>query len=132
MDTLTIQPHPDGDSGALTALPEEQRSRVSDALGAAYSEGTRRVYDSHWASWLRWADNLGAMPLPAAPVHVAAYIADRAEEGWRPATMQIALSAIAFATGSQGWTARRRTRGSGPQCAAWPEVWGAARSRRRA
>ena len=95
MDTLTIQPHPDGDSGALTALPEGQRSRVSDALGAAYSKGTRRVYDSHWASWLRWAVNLGARPLPAAPVHVAAYIADRAEEGWRPATMQIALAAIA-------------------------------------
>ena len=35
--------------------------------------------------------------LPAAPVHVAAYMADRADLGWRPATLRIALAAIAFA-----------------------------------
>ena len=97
MATPAIQPRPDRDSDALTALREEQRSRVSDALGAAYSEVTRQVYDSLWANWVRWADALGVQALPAAPVHVAAYVADQAEEGWWPATLRIALASLAFA-----------------------------------
>ena len=97
MTTQAIQPSPDGDSAALTALSEEQRSRVSDALGAAYSDVTRRVYDSLWASWVRWVEDHSVRALPAAPVHVAAYMADRANLGWRPATLRIALAAIAFA-----------------------------------
>ena len=97
MTTQAIQAKPDGDSAALTALSEEQRSRVSDALGAAYSEATRRVYDSLWAGWVRWAEDHGVRVLPAAPVHVAAYVADRADWGSRPATLRIALAAIAFA-----------------------------------
>ena len=97
MTTQGIQPSPDGDSAALTALSQEQRSRVSDALGAAYSEATRRVYDSLWASWVRWTEDHSVRTLPAAPVHVAAYVADQADRGWRPATRWIALAAIAFA-----------------------------------
>ena len=97
MTTLAISPATSGHAEDLAVLGESRRRRVSDALGAAYSAGTRRVYDSHWANWTRWAEALGVDALPAAPVHVAAYVADRAEEGCRPATLRIALAAIAFA-----------------------------------
>ena len=40
--------------------------------------------------------------LPAAPVHVAAFLTDRAEEGCRPATLRASLAAIAFAHRAEG------------------------------
>ena len=90
---------PDGDVAVLGAEP---RRRVSDALGEAYSPGTREVYRSHWARWTEWASKLGIRTLPAAPVHVAAFLTDRAEEGCRPATLRAALAAIAFAHRAEG------------------------------
>ena len=98
--------------GDVAVLGAERRRRVSDALGEAYSPGTREVYRSHWARWTEWAGGLGVRTLPAAPVHVAAFLTDRAEEGCRPATLRAALAAIAFAHRPRDWTARRRTRGS--------------------
>ena len=86
----------------VAVLGAERRRRVSDALGEAYSPGTREVYRSHWARWTEWAGGLGVRTLPAAPVHVAAFLTDRAEEGCRPATLRAALAAIAFAHRAEG------------------------------
>ena len=86
----------------MAVLGTERRRRVSDALGEAYSPGTRAVYRSHWARWTAWASGLGVRTLPAAPVHVAAFLTDRAEEGCRPATLRAALAAIAFAHRAEG------------------------------
>ena len=88
--------------GDVAVLGAERRRRVSDALGEAYSPGTREVYRSHWARWTEWAGGLGVRTLPAAPVHVAAFLTDRAEEGCRPATLRAALAAIAFAHRAEG------------------------------
>ena len=89
--------------GDVAVLGAERRRRVSDALGEAYSPGTRAVYRSHWARWTEWASGLGVRALPAAAsVHVAAFLTDRAEEGCRPATLRAALAAIAFAHRSEG------------------------------
>ena len=92
-------PDPGGDVAVLGA---SRRRRVSDALGEAYSPGTREVYRSHWARWTEWASGLGVRTFPAAPVHVAAFLTDRAEEGCRPATLRAALAAIAFAHRAEG------------------------------
>ena len=78
MTTLAIRPEVEEVPADLAVLGEERRQRVSDALGAAHSPGTRRVYGSHWNSWERWAESVGVASLPAAPVHVTAYITDRA------------------------------------------------------
>ena len=88
--------------GDVAVLGAERRRRVSDALGEAYSPGTRAVYRSHWSRWTEWANDLGVRALPAAPVHVAAFLTDRAEEGCRPATLRAALAAIAFAHRAEG------------------------------
>ena len=97
MTTLAIRPEIDDIPADLAVLGEERRQRVSDALGAAHSPGTRRVYASHWASWERWAAEVGVESLPASPVHVTAYVTDRAAEGRKPATLRIALAAISYA-----------------------------------
>ena len=94
---------PGADPGdEVDVLGAERRRRVSDALGEAYSPGTREVYRSHWGRWTEWASDLGVRALPAAPVHVAAFLTDRAEEGCRPATLRASLAAIAFAHRAEG------------------------------
>ena len=102
MTTLAIRPEIDDIPADLAVLGEERRQRVSDALGAAHSPGTRRVYASHWASWERWAAEVGVESLPASPVHVTAYVTDRAAEGRKPATLRIALAAISYAHRNAG------------------------------
>ena len=102
MTTLAIRPEADHIPADLAVLGEERRQRVSDALGAAHSPGTRRVYASHWNSWERWAADLGVASLPAAPVHMTAYITNRAAEGRKPATLRIGLAAISYAHRNAG------------------------------
>ena len=99
--------------GDVAVLGAERRRRVSDALGEAYSPGTREVYRSHWARWTEWAGGLGVRTLPAAPVHVAAFLTDRAEEGCRPATLRAALAAIAFAHKAEGLDSPTKDEGVG-------------------
>ena len=56
---------PDSDPGGdVAVLGTERRRRVADALGEAYSPGTREVYRSHWARWTEWAGGLGVTDLP--------------------------------------------------------------------
>ena len=91
-----------GPGDDVAVLGAERRRRVSDALGEAHSPGTRAVYRSHWSRWTEWANDLGIRTLPAAPVHLAAFLTDRADEGCRPATLRAALAAIAFAHRAEG------------------------------
>lgn len=61
------------------------------------AESTVRSYRSQWRSFLAWAAARNVCALPAAPAHVAAYLADRMERlGHKPATLRVAAAAIAY------------------------------------
>ena len=53
--------------------------RIQAAVMAARSPQTRRAYASQWSAWVNWCASRGASPLPAAPLELAAYLAERAE-----------------------------------------------------
>ena len=92
---------PDMDLGGDVTVLGAERRRVSDAFGEAYSPGIREVHRTHWAKWIEWASGHRIRTLPAAPVHVATFLTDRAEECCRPATLHAALSATVFAHGAE-------------------------------
>ena len=59
------------------------------------STNTQRAYDGAWSGFLRWCESYGYPPLPADPGVAAAYLASRALEGRKLATIRkdrIALS----------------------------------------
>ncbi len=92
--------HSDGPTGAvpLTAvLPDEDRERVSRALEGSRSANTRKNYARAWTAFERWCLERGISPMPAEPEFIAAYLAERAESGWRIATIRVAWSAISDA-----------------------------------
>ena len=60
-------------------------------------KNTWRTYRSQWLRFTRWAIHRGVVTLPADPVFVAAYLAERfLDEGARPATLRNASAAIAY------------------------------------
>jgi integrase len=63
----------------------------------ARSRGTRKAYAKHWAAFTAWCAEHGVCELPAAPQSLALYLAARADEGRKVATLALALSAISQA-----------------------------------
>ena len=78
-------------------LTEDDRAHLASVLGHEISENTRRNYDSQWRRFTVWAREKGIRTLPADPLQVAAYLAERLERhGHKPATLQTAAAAIRF------------------------------------
>ena len=70
---------------------------LSSLLGHQIAETTRATYRSQWRNFAAWAQSKSLQALPADPVQVAAYLAERLETyGHRPATLRVAAAAIAF------------------------------------
>jgi integrase len=73
---------------------------VASARGfaeAARSPRTRKAYRAAWAFFVEWCDSEGLHPLPAAPESVAAFLARRATQGRKVATLELELTAISQA-----------------------------------
>ena len=78
-------------------LTEDDRAHLASVLGHEVSANTRRNYDSQWRRFTGWAREKGIRTLPADPLQVAAYLAERMEKhGHKPATLQTAAAAIGF------------------------------------
>ena len=76
-------------------------ARIEAAIQAARSPQTRRAYASQWAAWGAWCASRGACPLPASPVELAAYLAERAESV-STSTVRMAKAAVAFVHKAKG------------------------------
>ena len=61
------------------------------------ADNTRRSYASQWGTFDRWCSGQGCRSLPAEPISVAAYLAQRAGDNAALATINVSLAAITFA-----------------------------------
>ena len=78
-------------------LTDAQLERILAAAEEAHSASTRRAYTGAWEHFVAWAEAQRHSPLPAAPETVAAYLAERADDGLSRATLAIARAAIGHA-----------------------------------
>ena len=84
-------------------LKESDIGNLRELLGHEVARNTRRNYGVQWQNFIAWALINGVQALPAEPVQVAAYLAERIEEnGHKPATLRTAAAAIAFVHKSAG------------------------------
>ena len=84
-------------------LTEDDRAHLASVLGHEVSDNTRRNYRSQWRRFTGWAREKGIRTLPADPLQVAAYLAERLEKhGHKPATLQTAAAAIGFKHRDEG------------------------------
>ena len=84
-----------------STLTGADSARIEAALRAARSPQTRRAYASQWDAWGAWCASRGACPLPAAPVELAAYLAERAQSV-STATVRMAKAAVVFVHKAKG------------------------------
>ena len=72
-----IVPHRPASLPALRAADQG----VAAALESVLSKNTRRVYQTQWKLFDEWCGDVGLASLPAEPLTVARYLADRAGSG---------------------------------------------------
>ena len=81
-----------------SSLPVElsaaDRARVDQALRDSRAGNTRAQYRSAWRGWAEWAALAGHQALPADPLTVAAYLAERVADGAAAATVRTIRAAI--------------------------------------
>ena len=68
---------------------------------AARSPQTRRAYVTQWSAWASWCEARGESAIPAKPLILAAYLAERAESA-SIATVRMARAAVAFVHKAKG------------------------------
>ena len=81
----------------IRGLHETDTVRMS-AIGAhKIATSTRKNYCSQWKQFISWAAHRKVSALPAAPEHVAAYLAERSDrDGLKPSTLRLASAAVKF------------------------------------
>ena len=103
---------------ALNAFPAAENLRIPEVIRGLHeadtvrmraigehkiANSTRKNYISQWKNFTSWAADKEVSALPAAPEHVAAYLAERSESkpdgtkpGLKPSTLRMASAAIKF------------------------------------
>ncbi|HVK28807.1 MAG TPA: tyrosine-type recombinase/integrase [Nocardioides sp.] len=87
----TTTDDPDLTRAGLTSV---DAARIGEALAAARTDGTRRLYDVVWSQWQRWCAQRGVTAVPADPLAVCAYLTERAEAGRATGTLDMACTVI--------------------------------------
>ena len=81
------------DSSALAGIaPELETARAF--AGESKARRTREAYRYQAATFATWCEARQLEALPAEPATLAAYLASRAEAGWKAASIGLALTAI--------------------------------------
>ena len=65
---------------------------IEAAAAEVLSANTRRAYATAWRTWSAWCASEDVEPLPAEPVPVAAYLAERPEAGAGISTLRTATA----------------------------------------
>jgi site-specific recombinase XerD len=76
--------------GAMTVLSSKARELIKLSMRA----NTRRAYTAQLRQWLAWCECGGVLPLPADPVEVANYLAERGSAGQSVSTLRTVVAAI--------------------------------------
>src|SRR4051812_41480266 len=75
---------------------------VRNYLAAEKSSNTRRAYGSDWTHFLDWCGRVWEAPLPALPLVVARYLAQLADNGLKPSSIERRVAAIRYAHKAAG------------------------------
>jgi integrase len=75
-------------------LTSDDADRIAEAIAAARTESTRKIYAYTWGQWARWCAGRGLASLPGDPAALCAYLTERAEAGIAVVSLDGACTAI--------------------------------------
>jgi site-specific recombinase XerC len=86
----------------LTETRAVLSTAARELIQFAMRENTQRAYRAQLRQWLAWCERTGIEPLPADPVYVANYLAERGSAGQSPSTLRTVVGAIKAAHDGTG------------------------------
>ena len=84
------------------AFSEQLVASAREYAASAKADRTKRLYAAAWRTFTSWCEAQGVSPLPAPPAAVALFLAARADEGRKAATLSLELVAISQAHKAAG------------------------------
>lgn len=84
------------------------RARADGYAAASKASNTRRAYDRAWNAFTAWLADQGRAPFPPSGESVADYVAHLAGEGLAPASVDLALAALASTYAAAGFPGLRK------------------------
>jgi site-specific recombinase XerD len=86
-------------AGATAGLSTAAREMIQLSM----RENTQRAYRAQLKQWLAWCERGGVEALPADPINVANYLAERGHAGQSPSTLRTVVAAIKAAHDGKGF-----------------------------
>jgi integrase len=77
-----------------TGVTSEDADRIAEAIAAARTESTRKIYAYLWGQWAHWCASRGLAPLPGDPAALCAFLTERAADGIAVVSLNLACTAI--------------------------------------
>lgn len=78
----------------MLAVLHEDLERAAAYKKAARASATHRAYASDWAIYTEWCGSRDLASMPAHPEQVAAFVANQADRGFKPTTIERRVAAI--------------------------------------
>ncbi|WP_240502329.1 site-specific integrase [Sphingomonas panacis] len=78
----------------MLAVLHEDLERAAAYKKAARAAATHRAYASDWTIYTAWCGSRGLAPMPAHPEQIAAFVANQADAGFKPTTIDRRVAAI--------------------------------------
>jgi len=72
----------------MLAVLHEDLERAAAYKKAARAAATHRAYTSDWTIYTDWCASRGLAPMPAHPEQIAAFVANQADAGFKPTTIE--------------------------------------------
>lgn len=86
----------------LATLDQTATETTRVFMANSIAESTKRVYQDDFKAFTNWCNQQSVSALPAESVTVANFIADQANQGFKPSTLNRRLAAIKFFHEAQG------------------------------
>jgi site-specific recombinase XerD len=91
------------------STPARYKSKATKYIESSKSANTKKAYRTDWQHFLDWCNQQNVISMPADPQTVSDYIADLADQGFKPSTIQRRIASISQAHQMAGFESPTHT-----------------------
>lgn len=91
------------------SVPAHYESKAKKYIESSKAANTKKAYQTDWRHFLDWCNQHNVISMPADPQTISDYIADLADQGYKPSTIQRRIASISQAHQMAGYDSPTQT-----------------------